>query len=73
MRGGPKSAEHVDIMGNLDMTEDFLRIVTDFQANKLQNQIVSDIENIANRINAHPLGGLKPIKDSKIRALFKRM
>ena len=29
MRGGPHAADHVDILGNVDMTEDFLRIVSD--------------------------------------------
>lgn len=59
MRGGPNSADHVDIMGNVGMTEDFLRIVTDFESSKVDNNIVSDIGNIVRRINSHPLGGLK--------------
>jgi hypothetical protein len=71
MRGGPQSAEHVDILGNLGMTEDFLRIVTDFQPDEVQDHIVSDIQNIANRINTHPLGGLQA-KESKLQSLFKK-
>ena len=67
MRGGPKSADHVDIMGNLGMTEDFLRIVTGFETSKLENNIVSDIGNIVRRINSHPLGGLKKPKDGALR------
>lgn len=59
MRSGPKSADHVDILGNVDMTEDFLRIVADFDPLKVKNKIVSDIENIARRISTHPVGGLR--------------
>jgi phospholipid:diacylglycerol acyltransferase len=76
MRGGPKSADHVDILGNVDMTEDFLRIVTDFETSKVQTKIVSDIENIANRIDAHPVGGLKANKAipafRALRLLFRK-
>mmetsp|Transcript_8042 Transcript_8042/g.12284 ORF Transcript_8042/g.12284 Transcript_8042/m.12284 type:complete len:722 (+) Transcript_8042:464-2629(+) len=50
MRGGPRSADHVDILGNVDMTEDFLRIVTNFEDGKVNDHIVSDIENISKRI-----------------------
>lgn len=58
MRSGPYSADHVDVLGNLDMTEDFLRLVTDFGADELDTHIVSDILDIAQRINSHPNGGL---------------
>lgn len=59
MRGGPYSADHVDILGNVDMTEDFLRIVTDFHTEKVkEDRIVSDIRTIAAKINAHPGGGV---------------
>jgi len=58
MRRGPAAADHVDILGNLDMMEIFLRIVTDFGIEQVQqNCIVSDIQCIAQEINAHPLGG----------------
>lgn len=58
MRGGPHASDHVDILGNVDMTEDFLRIVTDHGAKKMKSKIVSDILNITERINSHPNGGL---------------
>jgi phospholipid:diacylglycerol acyltransferase len=53
MRGGPKSADHVDILGNIDMTGDVLRIVTNFDTEKVGNKIISDVENIVSRIKAH--------------------
>jgi phospholipid:diacylglycerol acyltransferase len=59
MRSGPASSDHVDILGNLEMMEDFLKIVTDFETSTVnENRIVSDIENIAAKINAHPGGGI---------------
>jgi phospholipid:diacylglycerol acyltransferase len=59
IRGGPKSGEHVDILGNVNVMEDVLRIVTDYHPQKVKTRIVSDIENIASRIRAHP-GGPRP-------------
>ena len=69
----PYSAEHVDILGNVEMLHDYLKIVSDFYKNDdasddngngvpsssssssssslSSNKIVSDIENIAKRIN----------------------
>lgn len=58
IRGGDKSAEHVDILGNLDFTEDFIRIVTDHESDTVQDQIKSDIVAISKRIDSHPCGGL---------------
>ena len=50
-RSGPQSGEHVDFLGNVDMTEDVIRIVTDFQVDRVQeNQIHSNIREIAQRI-----------------------
>eukprot|EP00934_Nitzschia_sp_Nitz4_P001179 Nitzschia sp. Nitz4//scaffold35_size145790//91671//93755//NITZ4_003037-RA/size145790-processed-gene-0.95-mRNA-1//-1//CDS//3329549145//1179//frame0 len=57
MRGGPYSADHVDVMGNLYMMEDFLKIVSDHDV--LEDQIVSDIHGIAERLRQDPRGGLK--------------
>mmetsp|Transcript_9886 Transcript_9886/g.17989 ORF Transcript_9886/g.17989 Transcript_9886/m.17989 type:complete len:590 (+) Transcript_9886:847-2616(+) len=57
LRGGPGSADHVDVMGNLDMTLDVIKVVTDFQP--VEELITSDIRNIIQRINSHPKGGLK--------------
>lgn len=69
MRGGPGSAEHVDILGNFNMTEDFIRIVTNFEMNVVDhNHIVSNIETIAADINAragHGIGWNSPWMDWK--------
>jgi len=60
IRSGRYGADHVDILGNVEMTEDFLRIVSNFEATSVsENRIVSDIEEIAKEINAHPKGGIR--------------
>lgn len=60
MRGGPQSSDHVDILGNDQMTYDFLRIVSDFETEEVEtDHISSDIMQIAERINSSPLGGLR--------------
>jgi len=59
MRGGPYSGEHVDMMGNLDMMEDFLKVVSGFEHETVQDHVISDILKIAERIAKHPKGGLK--------------
>jgi len=59
MRGGPRSSEHVDVLGNLDMMEDFLRIVTGYDDESVrEDRIVSDIREIANRVNSYHGGGI---------------
>jgi phospholipid:diacylglycerol acyltransferase len=59
MRSGPSSSDHVDILGNSAMMEDFLKIVTDFEPQDVTNDhIVSDIREIAQKINSHPHGGI---------------
>lgn len=63
MRGGPFSADHVDLLGNVGVTEDVIRIVTGFGVDEVKtNKIVSDIEAIAEKINNN--GG---IPDSRQR------
>jgi phospholipid:diacylglycerol acyltransferase len=60
LRKGAHSSDHVDILGNVEMTEDLLRVVTGFEVEKIQqNRIASDIERISAEINAHPLGGIR--------------
>lgn len=60
MRGGPESADHVDILGNDHMTSDFIRIVSDYEKKEVEkDQITSDIMTIAQRINSSPLGGIR--------------
>jgi phospholipid:diacylglycerol acyltransferase len=51
MRGGPYSADHVDILGNVDSVTDLLKIITEFETGDLQDQIVSDIVAISQKIS----------------------
>jgi phospholipid:diacylglycerol acyltransferase len=59
MRAGPYSADHVDILGNVDFMEDFMKIVSDYDIDTVEDKIVSDILNIGKRLHEHPKGGLK--------------
>ena len=56
-RGGPKSADHVDILGNVAMTEDFLRVVSDFHPRN-EDKIESSLREINKAVNEHSKGGL---------------
>jgi len=58
MRKGPNSSEHVDVLGNHDMLQDFVRIVSDEDVDSVTDNIISDIEGIVKRIDNHPDGGL---------------
>lgn len=51
-RGGPRSADHVDILGHMDVVTDVLTIAAG-RGNELQDKIVSDVARIAENI---PLG-----------------
>lgn len=52
MRGGPHSADHVDILGNVDVLQDLVRVVTNFDVEQVrENRITSDILSIADEIN----------------------
>merc|ERR1712232_181593 len=70
MRGGPKSAEHVDIMGNIDVSLDVIRIVTNFDHRKVETKLISDIESIADRIRNHPHDELKVPKHKWLKRLW---
>ncbi|KAI8868810.1 LACT-domain-containing protein [Ramicandelaber brevisporus] len=48
-RGGPHTADHVDILGNFQLTEDILRIVSG-QGGELKNEIHTNIREIGKRI-----------------------
>jgi len=50
IRGGPATADHVDIMGNYEMTIDILRLVSN-QANKVEERIVSPIKDYARGVD----------------------
>jgi phospholipid:diacylglycerol acyltransferase len=53
MRSGTHSGDHVDILGNVDMLSDLMRIVSDFEIDKVnENHIVSEIAEIAKQINS---------------------
>ena len=66
MRGGPASSDHVDILGNAAMIEDFLKVVTGFETDDVQeDHIVSRIREISAAINSHPMGGLKRKKNHR--------
>ena len=58
-RGGPSSGEHVDILGNIGVIEDVVRIATGFEVEEKVNEdrIVSDLKRIMQDIDAHDLGG----------------
>lgn len=60
-RGGPLSGEHVDILGNVGVIEDVVRIATGFEVEEKVDEeiIVSDLKRIIKEIDGHPLGGLK--------------
>jgi phospholipid:diacylglycerol acyltransferase len=60
-RGGPQSGEHVDILGNVGVIEDVIRIVTGFEVEEKVDQeiIVSELKEITRRIDSHVSGGLK--------------
>lgn len=65
MRGGRHSADHVDILGNVDTTLDLLKIVTDFNVTTIENNIVSRIKEIAAKIN------LKRDNKNRSKRIFK--
>lgn len=60
-RGGPRSGEHVDILGNIGVIEDVVRIATGLDVEEMVDKdiIVSDLKNIVKRLDQHPFGGLK--------------
>ena len=65
MRKGPNSSEHVDVLGNIDMLHDFVKIVSDKDVDSVTDNIISDIEGIVKRIDDHPDGGLRVHKQGQ--------
>jgi phospholipid:diacylglycerol acyltransferase len=51
VRGGRDTADHVDIMGNIELLQDVMRIVSGSDA--YDNRIFSDIEKISSKIRAN--------------------
>ncbi|KAL3811213.1 hypothetical protein ACHAXA_004515 [Cyclostephanos tholiformis] len=58
-RAGPMAGEHVDILGNVGVIEDVVRIATGFEVEEKVNEdiIVSDLKRIVKTIDEHCLGG----------------
>ena len=59
-RGGPRSSDHVDVLGNIDVMEDVLRIAA---GQVLEDNITSMIDTIAERVT---LPGDEPKKSWSI-------
>ena len=57
MRGGPHSGDHVDILGHNDVLADLIRIVTDHEVDEVKDNIISNIKEVSNEINAR--GGVR--------------
>lgn len=51
LRGGPRSSDHVDILGNHQMTIDILRIASGFEVDEVSDQFVSRIKEMADKID----------------------
>ena len=49
LRGETKSGDHVDIMGNLEMIQDLLKVVSN-HADPVEERILSNIREISDRI-----------------------
>ena len=59
-RGGRNSGEHVDILGNIGLMRDVVKVVTGFETSTVDESIiVSDLERVADKIGSYPQGGLK--------------
>jgi hypothetical protein len=56
-RAGPAAGEHVDILGNVGVIEDVVRIATGFEVEEKVNEdiIVSDLRRIVQTIDEHSL------------------
>lgn len=50
LRQGPKASDHVDIMGNVEMIEDVVRIATGFEGGVKEDRIVSEIDVMAKKL-----------------------
>lgn len=62
-RAGPMAGEHVDILGNVGVIEDVVRIATGFEVDEKVNEdiIVSDLRRIMEAIDGHQLGGSRSV------------
>ena len=65
MRAGPKAGEHCDILGNEEMTLDVLKIATG--TDSVESRIISNIKEIAKKIDGHELGGLRYFSTAESR------
>ena len=64
-RSGPKSGEHCDVLGNEELALDVLNIATGAAA--VDTRILSNIKEIAERINSNELGGLNFVSKAESR------
>lgn len=51
LRGGPEAAIHIDILGNCEMTENIVRIITDFGIENVEQRVISNMEELSKKIN----------------------
>lgn len=51
LRGGPKTSEHVDILGNHSLMKDVMKICCG-EEEEIKDNVISDLENICNEIDA---------------------
>ena len=58
MRGGPKAADHVDVMGNTQLIDDILRIVSGFGVERVGDKVHSDIDALSNMAEERLKAGL---------------
>jgi phospholipid:diacylglycerol acyltransferase len=54
LRGGGKSSDHIDIMGNTEMMNSILKIVAG-HGDSVEGRIVTNIKDIAARIDLTPV------------------
>ena len=55
LRGGPSAADHVNILGNGELMLDILRIVCNFEVQKVSERIYSDLVDLVSGINLEQL------------------
>lgn len=55
VRGGPDTGDHVDILGNYEMTVDILKIVSGNQDQEVEERIYSNLKKISSRIELQNL------------------
>eukprot|EP00923_Selenidium_pygospionis_P028475 GHVN01051132.1.p1 GENE.GHVN01051132.1~~GHVN01051132.1.p1 ORF type:complete len:564 (+),score=162.02 GHVN01051132.1:2580-4271(+) len=62
MRAGPHSSDHVDILGNIDTVTDVIKVATGFDQANVEERVMSNIKEIAERIKQLEVEGRKETK-----------